>query len=33
MRKIVDAAASDTLLSKTSEEAYHLLEEIPTNNY
>ena len=31
-RTIVDAAASGTLLSKTSEEAYHLLEEMSDNN-
>ena len=32
-RTIVDAAASDTLLSKTIEEAFRLLEEISANNY
>ena len=29
----MDAAASGTLLSKTSEEAYRLLEEMSANNY
>ena len=28
----MDAAASSTLLSKTSEEVYHLLEEMSDNN-
>ena len=31
-RMIVDVAASGTLLSKTSDEAYHLLEEMSANN-
>ena len=32
-RAIVDAAASGTLLSKTTEEAFRLLEEMSANNY
>ena len=32
IRTIVDAAASGTLLSKATEEAYKLLEEMSTNN-
>ena len=32
MRTIVDAAASGTLLSKTTEEALRLLEEMSANN-
>ena len=29
----MDVAASGTMLSKTLEEAYHLLEEMSTNNF
>ena len=32
-REIVDAAASGTLLSKTIEETFRLLEEMSSNNY
>jgi len=33
MRSMIDAAASGTLMSKTEDEAYNLIEEMSLNNY
>jgi len=33
VRSMIDAAAGGTLMSKTEEEAYNLIEEMTLNNY
>jgi len=33
MRSVIDAFAGGTLMSKTEDEAYNLIEEIVINNY
>jgi len=33
VRSMIDAATGETLVSKTEEEAYNLIEEMALNNY